>query len=136
MPEKFTYERPPESFSGHAHYLEMIGATGERMGEIEMRYIGKPSPFYYVQSIMVFPRFKGQGYGSRLVEKTNAFLKEKGRAGILYNMILEEYLRPLYARHGWKKHTIAGNDWYSFNLPDGVTEDALKRAIARCPSEH
>lgn len=128
MGERFTHDndviyRTPkenkerEDDTVHTFTLEI---DGEVVGEIHAIYYSKPIPFYSLDDVYVYSKYRGQGYGSHIMDSFENFLKKKKKAGVLFDGIA--MLSPasgMYERRGWKK--IPGMETgYAFNLPDTV----------------
>lgn len=114
----------------YVHRLQLV-IENEPVGYAELEYYNKPFPFYYLSFLQVSENHKGQQFGSFVLDKFNSFLKEKGKAGILYDAMKDSSAaKGIYARHGWL--SVAGKkDWYVYNPPQGLDDISLHKAVAK-----
>ncbi len=90
-------------------------------------------PFYLLHDFFVDRGYRGQGYGTKLLEKVNQAVLDSGRFAVAINGIspFNPAGRNFYERHGWRK--VFGEDdaggyyWISFNIDNA---SALSSAIA------
>lgn len=87
----------------------------------EINYFSSPIPHYQITDIWVEHEMQGMGIGSELMEKIEAMLVKKGRAGFLVDAILDTNpATGFYERRGWIP--VPRNKYqYVFNLPNGVS---------------
>jgi len=89
------------------HRLKLLDNEGKLVGFAELVYFSKPISAYYLEYMRVTKERRGQGFGSELIEQVNAFLKEKGKMGILVDAIEEDQAAlGMYLSHGWKETYI------------------------------
>lgn len=99
----------------YAHYgvITAVAQTSDKqiIGTAESSLVGEDNTYYF-NRILVQPRFRGKGYGSKLLEK---LLKEFNKKG--YKLICEinpygplnyEQLKSWYKRHGFVEDTNTG----------------------------
>lgn len=70
--------------------LEINAETGENLGRLNMLYLKKPIPCYYLVYVEVAPPFRKKGLGNRILMAFRDFLIEKSAVGILDNIIPED----------------------------------------------
>lgn len=69
------------------HVFEIKASEGHLLGYLNMMYLRKPLPCYYLVYVEVMAPFRRQGLGSRILEAYRLFLEEKGCLGLLDNII-------------------------------------------------
>jgi GNAT superfamily N-acetyltransferase len=116
--------RPKE---GHQpfHTFEIHTTEGEALGYLNMIYLRKPIPCYYLVYVEVLPSFRGRGLGNKILKAFREFVKETGSVGLLDNIILpEEPTYDIYTRLGWKdikevigKDMVNGEGHYMVFVP-------------------
>ncbi len=115
------------------HRLKLLDNEGKLVGFAELVYFSKPISAYYLEYMRVTKERRGQGFGSELIEQVNAFLKEKGKMGILVDAIEEDQAAlGMYLSHGWKETYIP--DLLIFNESEGLSDDviaALEKRITK-----
>lgn len=93
----------PEDSSNGFRILELRGESGEELGYLNMIYLKKPIPCYYLVYVEVAPLFRKQGLGNRILQTFRDFLIEKSAVGILDNIIPREDLSyDIYFKHAWE----------------------------------
>lgn len=126
--KEIKYTSPQESFTpenGYAHTLE-LEIEGKKIGYAKLKYMSKPFPFYYFSYLKVDEKYRGEGYASEILLKTNEFIKSRGKPAIL--LINEENIRGMCERSGWKK-IESDPDFYVYNLPANFDSKLLDKAI-------
>ena len=94
--------KPEESREGFSLF-EINAETGENLGRLNMLYLKKPIPCYYLVYVEVAPPYRRKGLGNRILEHFREFLKEKSAIGILDNIIPEEDLTyDIYLKQSWE----------------------------------
>jgi GNAT superfamily N-acetyltransferase len=84
------------------HVFEIHTAEGETLGYLNMLYLRKPIPCYYLVYVEVLPPFRGRGLGNRIIESFRSFALEKGAVGLLDNIIPpEEPTFDMYSKLGF-----------------------------------
>jgi hypothetical protein len=94
--------KPEEARNGFRAF-EITGENGENLGRLNMLYLKKPIPCYYLVYVEVGGPFRRKGLGTRILEYFKDFLVEKSAIGILDNIIPEE--EPsygIYSKQGWE----------------------------------
>jgi hypothetical protein len=94
--------KPEEAHNGFRTF-EINSETGENLGRLNMLYLKKPLPCYYLVYVEVGGPFRRRGLGNRILEYFKDFLIEKSAIGILDNIIPEEDPSyTIYSKHGWE----------------------------------
>ncbi len=94
--------KPEEANHGFRSF-EITGERGESLGRLNMLYLKKPIPCYYLVYVEVAGPFRKKGLGSRILEHFKDFLIEKSAVGILDNIIPEEDPSyGIYSKQGWE----------------------------------
>jgi hypothetical protein len=93
----------PEKGHNGFRTFEINSGAGENLGRLNMLYLKKPLPCYYLVYVEVGGPFRKRGLGKRILEYFKDFLIEKSAIGILDNIIPEEDPSyTIYAKHGWE----------------------------------
>lgn len=77
----------PQGGESPFHIFEVHTEDGQVLGHLNMVYMRKPLPCYYLVYVEVMPPFRGKGLGTRILESYKAFLDSKGCLGLLDNII-------------------------------------------------
>jgi GNAT superfamily N-acetyltransferase len=94
--------RPEESPNGFG-VLEVNAETGENLGRLNMLYLKKPLPCYYLVYVEVATPFRRQGLGRLVLEHFRRFLQEKSAVGLLDNIISpEDPTYTIYTKQAWE----------------------------------
>ena len=94
--------RPEDERNGFGRF-EITGENGENLGRLNMLYLKKPIPCYYLVYVEVGGPFRKKGLGKRILDYFKDFLIEKSAIGILDNIIPEEDPSfSIYAKQGWE----------------------------------
>ena len=90
--------------------LEINAETGETLGRLNMLYLRKPIPCYYLVYVEVAPPFRKKGLGNRILEYFREFLIQKSAVGILDNIIPgDDPTYHIYFKQAWEPlETVAG----------------------------
>ena len=93
----------PEKDHNGFRTFEINAESGENLGRLNMLYLKKPLPCYYLVYVEVAGPFRRKGLGSRILEYFKDFLIEKSAIGILDNIIPgEDPSYTIYSKHGWE----------------------------------
>jgi GNAT superfamily N-acetyltransferase len=93
----------PQKASQPFHTFEIHTEDGEVLGYLNMIYLRKPIPCYYLVYVEVLPHFRGRGLGNKILRTFREFVENKGALGLLDNIIpSEEPTYDIYAKAGWK----------------------------------
>lgn len=129
--EKISRSHPEQSKATEGEYLHKLklSVEGHLVGEAEFFYKSEPFPFYYIHFVLVKTEHRGKGYGTKIIEGVNTFLDERGKTGILYDVIEPDNpATGLYGRHRWSS-ILGTKNWYIHNPPKNCTDAMLVRAI-------
>jgi GNAT superfamily N-acetyltransferase len=119
--------------------FELTAETGESLGRLNMLYLKKPIPCYYLVYVEVAPPFRRKGLGNRIIRYFGEFLAEKAAVGILDNIIPpDDPTYDIYRKHGWRTAaSIVGDGLadkesnYMVFIPPGMAGADLKEPLQR-----
>ena len=123
----------PRNDRRHFHTFEIHTEEGEILGYLNMLYLKRFIPCYYLIYVEVMPSLRGLGLGNRMINTFMEFLRERKAVGILDNIVPhDESTYEIYTRLGWKSLTnFIGNDipeeWWNYMVfvPDTVQSPNL-----------
>jgi len=93
----------PKEGRGPFHTFEIHTKGGEVLGYLNMIYLRKPIPSYYLVYVEVLPPFRGRGLGNKILKAFREFVEDVGAVGLLDNIILpEEPTFNIYTKLGWR----------------------------------
>jgi len=93
----------PEEMHNSFRTFEINAETGENLGRLNMLYLKKPIPCYYLVYVEVGGPFRRKGLGKRILEYFKDLLVEKSAIGLLDNIIPEEDPSySIYSKQGWE----------------------------------
>jgi hypothetical protein len=82
--------------------FEVLTHGKEVLAYLNMVYLRKPLPCYYLVYVEVTPFFRGKGLGNRILEAFRDFVDGKGALGLLDNIIPpEDPTFDIYTKLGW-----------------------------------
>jgi GNAT superfamily N-acetyltransferase len=82
--------------------LEIVASSGETLGRLNMLYMRKPLPCYYLVYVEVSSPYRRQGLGHLVIEYFGRFLDEKNAVGLLDNIIPQnDPTYGIYSKNGW-----------------------------------
>lgn len=136
MEEHIQHISPIQKTEGPPEHVVQIVIDGEKVGEATLEYFSKPFPLYYVSNLGIYSPHQSKGYGRKVMEFIEHMLKEKGKAGILFDAIDEDHpvhggASGMYQRRGWEHVTGLR---YAYNIPKGSDLEQLKQFQARALS--
>ncbi len=83
--------------------LEINAETGENLGRLNMLYLNKPIPCYYLVYVEVAAPYRNKGLGNRILKAFRDFLAEKSAVGLLDNIIpQDDPTYDIYLKLDWK----------------------------------
>ena len=86
------------------HAFEIHTKDGDVLGHLNMIYLRKPIPCYYLVYVEVLLSFRGRGLGNKIIKAFRQFVEDKGAVGLLDNIIPpEDPTYSIYAKLGWKR---------------------------------
>jgi hypothetical protein len=96
--KRFNSNGPNQPFQVFEVYTE----GGKVLAYLNMLYLRKPLPCYYLVYVEVTPSFRGKGLGNRILEAFRDYVEEKGVLGLLDNIIPpEDPTFDIYSKLGW-----------------------------------
>ena len=99
---KISRFRPQEGRSPF-HCLEIYTEAGDILGYLNMIYLRKPIPCYYLVYVEVLPSFRNRGLGNKILTVFREFAENRRAVGLLDNIIPpDEPTYEIYAKLGWK----------------------------------
>lgn len=99
---KINRQRPEDGQNGF-HVFEINAESGENIGRLNMLYLKKPIPCYYLVYVEVTAPFRRKGLGTRIVKDFGEFLIKKSAVGILDNIIPEDDpTYDIYYKNAWE----------------------------------
>jgi GNAT superfamily N-acetyltransferase len=121
------------------HTLEIHTEEGEVLGYLNMIYLKRGIPCYYLVYVEVMPPFRGLGLGYRILQAFMIFANQKKAVGLLDNIIPSgEVTYEIYSKLGWKNiHDLIGNGvadgWgnYMAFVPDSLKTQDLKNKMVK-----
>ncbi|MBI5571071.1 MAG: hypothetical protein HY914_14095 [Desulfomonile tiedjei] len=119
--------------------LEINGEAGENLGRLNMLYLKKPIPCYYLVYVEVAPLFRRRGLGNLILQVFRDFLVKKSAVGILDNIIpREDPTYDIYVKLNWRpieEVTLspgsAEDGVYMIFLPPNLAEKDLKDPVLK-----
>ncbi|EFK10082.1 metallo-beta-lactamase domain protein [delta proteobacterium NaphS2] len=82
--------------------FEIKAETGENLARLNMIYLKKPIPCYYLVYVEVAAPFRRKGLGNQILISFADFLTEKSAVGILDNIIpQDDPTNAVYLKHSW-----------------------------------
>jgi len=83
--------------------FEIHAEGGDVLGYLNMIYLRKPIPCYYLAYVEVLPSFRDRGLGNKILKAFRDFVEDKKAVGFLDNIIpSEEPTYGIYTKLGWK----------------------------------
>jgi GNAT superfamily N-acetyltransferase len=121
------------------HTFEIHTETGDVLGYLNMLYLRKPIPCYYLVYVEVLSPFRGRGLGNKILKAFKDFVIRKGAVGILDNIIPpEDVTYGIYTKLGWKgideilgKGMISKEGNYMVFIPESIKVNEIKDKIAK-----
>jgi hypothetical protein len=119
--------------------LEITADTGENLGRLNMLYLNKPIPCYYLVYVEVASFFRNRGLGNRILSAFSEFLIERSAVGILDNIIpQEDPTYDIYLKLAWQPgEAVTGtsdtddNSLYMVFIPPGLAGRDLKTPVRK-----
>jgi GNAT superfamily N-acetyltransferase len=94
----------PQEGTQPFHTFEIHTEGGEVLGYLNMIYLRKPIPCYYLVYVEVLLPFRGRGLGNKILRAFRQFAEDKGVVGLLDNIIPPgEPTYDIYAKQGWER---------------------------------
>ena len=119
--------------------FEIKAETGEHLGRLNMLYLKKPIPCYYLVYVEVAAPFRRKGLGNNILKYFADFLISKSAIGILDNIIPpEDPTYDIYIKRSWKPvEEIIGHlmlykdDNYMIFIPSALEGKDLKQPVLK-----
>ncbi|MBM3302504.1 MAG: MBL fold metallo-hydrolase, partial [Deltaproteobacteria bacterium] len=119
--------------------MEINAETGENLGRLNMIYLNKPIPCYYLVYVEVAGPFRNRGLGNRILAAFRDFLVEKSAVGILDNIIpKDDPTYDIYVKLDWRPveditgvPTRGSGGVYMVYVPPCMAGRDLKEAVRR-----
>ncbi len=93
----------PKGGSQPFHTFEIHTEEGDALGYLNMIYLRKPIPCYYLVYVEVLSPFRGRGLGNKILRAFKEFVENKEAVGLLDNIIpTNEPTNDIYTKLGWK----------------------------------
>jgi glyoxylase-like metal-dependent hydrolase (beta-lactamase superfamily II) len=130
--------KPNQSLHGF-QVLEINAESGENLGRLNMLYLKKPLPCYYLVYVEVAAPFRKRGLGNRILKYFSDFLVGGSAIGLLDNIIpSDDPTFDIYLKHSWKPiETVIGNTLsetnnnYMIFIPPDLEGMDLKEAVLK-----
>jgi len=130
--------KPEDSHNGF-RVIEVNSDTGENLGRLNMLYLRKPIPCYYLVYVEVGAPFRRKGLGTQILKHFREFLMSRSAVGILDNIIPEEDpTYDIYLRQSWRPvENIVGDSplahrrSYMVFTPPGMEGKDLKGPVLK-----
>ncbi len=118
----------PQKGRSPFHCLEIYTEGGDILGHLNMIYLRKPIPCYYLVYVEVLPSFRDRGLGNKILKVFREFAEERRAVGLLDNIIPpDEPTYGIYTKLGWKSikeyvgtGTVNGEGNYMVYIPDSI----------------
>ena len=129
----------PEDSKSGLRLFEINAESGQNLGRLNMLYLKKPIPCYYLVYVEVAAPFRKRGLGTRILKHFRDFLVDKSALGILNNIIpTEDPTSDIYLKQSWKPvQTLIGhslldkNDNYMIFTPPALEGMDLKEPVLK-----
>ncbi|MEA3359065.1 MAG: hypothetical protein U9R17_06630 [Thermodesulfobacteriota bacterium] len=129
----------PENSQNGFSVFEINAESGENLGRLNMLYLKKPIPCYYLVYVEVALPFRNKGLGNRILEYFRDFLIKKSAVGILDNIIPEEDpTYNIYLKQAWEPveaiigYSISGNeDNYMIFVPPRFQNKDIRDSVLK-----
>lgn len=129
----------PEETGNGFKVFEINSDSGVNLGRLNMLYLKKPLPCYYLVYVEVASPFRRKGLGNRILDYFRDFLVQKSAIGILDNIIPEDDpTYSIYSRHGWEpveafigKEILDSGDNYMIFVPPRFQGRNLKQPLTK-----
>jgi len=121
------------------HTFEIHTEEGGVLGHLNMIYLRKPIPCYYLVYVEVLPPFRGRGLGQKILSTFRAFAEERGGVGLLDNIIPpEDPTYTIYTNLGWKPiedltgdGVVNGDGHYMVFVPASMEISGLREKLIK-----
>jgi len=129
----------PKDNSQPFHTFEIHTEEGEMIGYLNMIYLKRVIPCYYLVYVEVMPSFRRLGLGNKILKAFMEFAKDKKAVGLLDNIIPpEDPTYEIYTKLGWKSiKDLIGNGMvdesgnYMVFIPESIQTQDLKEKLIK-----
>jgi GNAT superfamily N-acetyltransferase len=119
--------------------FEIHTEEGEVLGYLNMLYLRKPIPCYYLVYVEVQLSFRGRGLGNKILKAFREFVEDKGAVGLLDNIIPpEDPTYDIYTKLGWNRieelmgdGTVNGEGHYMVFVPTSIKTPDLRDKLIK-----
>lgn len=120
--------------------LEITGQQGDILGRLNMLYLNKPMPCYYLVYVEVLKPFRNKGLGNLVLEAFKDFLADRSAVGILDNIIpRNDPTFDIYAKLEWQPLDAVlpssggenDDERYMIFIPPSMSERDLKGPLQK-----
>ena len=121
------------------HCLEIYTEGGEILGHLNMIYLRKPIPCYYLVYVEVLPSFRDRGLGNKILRAFREFAEKRRAVGLLDNIIPpDEPTYGIYTKLGWQSirdyignGTVNGEENYMVYIPSSIHTPDLSSNLTK-----
>ena len=120
------------------HTFEIRTEGGEVLGHLNMIYLRKPVPCYYLVYVEVLISFRGRGLGQKILRAFREFTEDRGSVGLLDNIIPpDDPTYDIYTKLGWKSiedltgEVVNGGGHYMVFVPTSVVIPDLREKMIK-----
>jgi GNAT superfamily N-acetyltransferase len=122
-----------------SHTFEIHTEGGEALGYLNMIYLSKPIPCYYLVYVEILPHFRGRGLGNKILKAFREFAEGKEAIGLLDNIIPpDEPTYSIYTKLGWKcieeligDNMVNGDGHYMVFIPTSMKLSDLRKKLIK-----
>lgn len=133
--QRFRPKGPNQPFQ----VFEVYTQEKEVLAYLNLLYLRKPLPCYYLVYVEVAPSFRGKGLGNRILEAFRDLVEGKGALGLLDNIIPpEDPTFDIYAKLGWVplEHLIDSGEsldqgHYMVYVPSSLKANSFKLKLSK-----
>ncbi|MGC8660452.1 MAG: hypothetical protein ACP5U1_15410 [Desulfomonilaceae bacterium] len=126
-------------FSRGFKTFEINSETGENLGRLNMLYLNKPIPCFYLVYVEVAAPFRNKGLGNLVLREFRDFLIEKSAVGVLDNIIpSDDPTFEIYRKLEWRpfddipeENTSDKDGSYMIYIPPAFSGKDLRASIIR-----
>jgi hypothetical protein len=130
--------KPKDTPNGFSIF-EINAASGENLGRLNMLYLKKPIPCYYLVYVEVAAPFRRKGLGTRILTHFRDFLIKKSAVGVLDNIIPEDDPTfNIYQKQAWEpiesvvgSHISDSESNYMIFIPPGLRHQNLREPVLK-----
>jgi hypothetical protein len=129
----------PEDSKSGLRLFEINSESGDNLGRLNMLYLKKPIPCYYLVYVEVAAPFRKRGLGTRILQSFRDFLVDKSALGLLNNIIPSgDPTSDIYLKQSWQPiQTLIGNsflekdDHYMIFIPPALDGKDLRAPVLK-----